>query len=217
MDSTDFFENSGYDRSKLNNGSLLENALYYSLSSEERIKVDQHVNKANESNSFYDAVSNPIQNIGSGTRDLTYNGLGVSSRRNLSWQITKQDSIMRDIPYFDKASSWKATRALTNGIDLNSKTADADELNTVTDGINDLFNSLHSTLKLGDFYGGSGALIYIKGVETKKDWEQPLRIKDIKKGDFLGIKQLTRLYQIMPDLSGELITKIDESEGIYTA
>ena len=27
---------------------------------------------------------------------------------------------MRDVPYFDKASSWKATRALLNGIDLNS-------------------------------------------------------------------------------------------------
>ena len=39
----------------------------------------------------------------------------------------------------------------------------------------------------------------------------------MSKGSFKGIKPLSRLYQIQPDLSSNLVTKVGEEYGIYSA
>jgi len=116
------------------------------LSDEERNQLDENKDKAIKSKSFFDAVNNPYQAFGSGTYDLSFNGLGQNQNRALSWQINKLDSIMRDVPYFDKASSWKATRALLNGIDLNSIDKKTEDLSVVKRDINSLFAPLHSII-----------------------------------------------------------------------
>lgn len=210
-------ENIGFDRAELANKTLYEQGLYVSLTDEEREQLEKDKEHAISSKNIFDAVNNVPQNWGSGTNDLTYNGLGQVSRRGLSWQIPKQDSIMRDIPYFEKASSWKATMALRNGVDLNTKDDTTDDLLDIQNDISSLFSELHATIKLGDFYGGSGALLYVKGTNEKNDYATPLNINKIKKGEFLGIKPLTRLYQIHPDLSSGLVTKIGDDVGIYDA
>lgn len=210
-------ENIGYDRAEMMNKSLYEQALYVSLTDEEREQLEKSREKATKSQNIFDAVNNMSQNWGGGTSDFTYNGMGQFSRRGLSWQIQKQDSIMRDIPYFEKASSWKATMALRNGIDLNSKEDTTDDLLEIQNDLITQFSELHSGIRLGDFYGGSGLIMYVKGVETFADYAKPLNVNKIKKGEFLGLKPLSRLYQIHPDLSSDLVVKVGEEYGIYDA
>lgn len=210
-------ENIGYDRAEMMNKSLYEQALYVSLTDEEREQLEKSREKATKSQNIFDAVNNMSQNWGGGTSDFTYNGMGQFSRRGLSWQIQKQDSIMRDIPYFEKASSWKATMALRNGIDLNSKEDTTDDLLEIQNDLITQFSELHSGIRLGDFYGGSGLIMYVKGVETFDDYAKPLNVNKIKKGEFLGLKPLSRLYQIHPDLSSDLVVKVGEEHGIYDA
>lgn len=207
-----FLGNTGHSRA-----SLFEQALYFSLSDEERTQLEQNKEKAIKANSFYDAVNNPIQNFGSGTADLTYNGLGLTSKRNISWQITRLDSMMRDVPYFDKAASWKATRALINGADVTATKEDADNLVQIQKDIASLFSPLHSIIKWGDYYGGSAGLIITDETVDEDDYMKPLTVNSIRKGSFKGIKPLSRLYQVQPDLSSGLVTAVGEEYGIYGA
>lgn len=213
-DKTDygFLGNIGYNRA-----SLLEQALFVSLTDEERTQLEANKEKAIKANSFYDAVNNPLLNFGSGTGDITYNGLGLTSKRNISWQVTRLDSMMRDVPYFDKASSWKATRALINGVDISSTKDQADDLIQIQKDIAHLFTPLHSVIKWGDYYGGAGGLIIMDDVLSEEDYMRPLIISEIQKGSFKGIKPLSRLYQIHPDLSAGLVTRVGDDVGIYGA
>jgi len=187
------------------------------LSDEERSQLDENKDKAIKSKSFFDAVNNPYQAFGSGTYDLSFNGLGQNQNRALSWQINKLDSIMRDVPYFDKASSWKATRALLNGIDLNSIDKKTEDLSVVKRDINSLFAPLHSIIKWGDYYGGSAGLIVCDDTKNEDDYMKPLVVSKMAKGSFKGIKPLSRLYQIQPDLSSNLVTQVGDEYGIYSA
>lgn len=209
-----FLHSSGnYDRAE-----LVSQALAYAfLSDEEREQAEQNKAKAIKSQSFFDAVNNPYQALGSGTMDLSFNGLGLKQNRTISWQVNKLDSIMRDVPYFDKASSWKATRALLNGIDLNSIDKKTEELSIVKRDINSLFGPLHSVIKWGDYYGGSAGLIVCDDTQSEQDYMKPLIISKMSKGSFKGVKPLSRLYQIQPDLSSFLVTKVGEEYGIYSA
>ncbi len=201
----------------LNRNQLLQEALIYSLTDEERAELEIDKQKASKAKNIYDAVSNPLQSFGSGTNDLTYLGLGITPKRNISWQITKLDAIMRSVPYFDKASSWKATRALVNGIDINSKDKKSEDLTMSQHDIAELFSPLHSIVKWGDYYGGAGGLIVCDDTENEEDYKNPLVISKMSKGSFKGIKPLSRLYQIQPNLSGKLVTKVGEEYGIYSA
>jgi hypothetical protein len=213
-DKTDsgFLGNIGHSRVN-----LVEQALFFSLSDEERQQLEENKEKAIKAKSFYDAVNNPIQNFGSGTADLAFNGLGLTSKRNISWQVTRLDSIMRDVPYFDKASSWKGTRALINGVDITASKEAAENLVQIQKDMSSLFGPLHSTIKWGDFYGGSGGLIITDDTVSEEDYMKPLTISDIRKGSFKGVKPLSRLYQIHPDLSADLVTQVGDEYGIYGA
>jgi phage-related protein (TIGR01555 family) len=203
---------SGFDRTK-----LFEQALWFSLTDEEKEQIEGNKDKAVKSKNFYDAVSNPLQMFGTGTADLTYNGLSITPKRGLSWRITQQDTLMRSVPYFWKASSWKINRALVNGIDLNCSDSKAEDLTAVQRDLKDLFQELHSIGAWGDFYGGAGGLLVFNDTQKEEDYKKPLVISKMSKGSFLGIKPLSRLYQIQPNLSSELVTEVGEEHGIYSA
>lgn len=214
-ESTIFSDNNDFDRSF--QGSLFKQSLFDSLSVPEKEQVLKSKGVASKVNDFQDGLNNHLQALGGGTNDLTYKGMNFFSRRNLSWQIPKQDAIMRDIPYFDKGSSWKATRALINGIDLNSRTLKSDELNDIKNAISALFSSLHKVIKLGDFNGASAGLLVFDDCVDEEEYRSPLKIGSIKKGSFKGIKVLTRYYQIIPALDEVLVTRVGDDIGIYSA
>lgn len=213
--STTFSDNNEFERSF--EGNVFQEALYFSLSAKERQQVDKFKKQVLEHNDFQDGLNNHLQALGGGTNDLTYKGMNFFTRRNLSWQIPKQDSIMRDVPYFDKGSSWKATRALINGIDLNSREEKADDLNDVTDDLDNLFFQLHKIVKLGDFNGSSAGLLVFNDCIEEGDYAEPLLHSKVKKGSFKGIRPLTRYYQIMPSFEDGLVEFVDENKGIYRA
>ena len=216
MDSeSTIFSDNNFDRTFQDN--LFKQALFGSLSAKEREQVIKSKEIATNVKDFTDGLNNNLQALGGGTNDLTYKGMNFFSRRNLSWQIPKQDAIMRDIPYFDKGSSWKATKALINGIDLNSRTFKSDELNDIKNAISSLFAPLHKVIKLGDFNGASAGLLVFNDCVEQSDYETPLKISNIKKGSFKGIRALTRYYQIIPSLDDELVTRVDEEIGVYNA
>jgi len=209
------FSDNKFDRSF--NDNLYKQALFGSLTLDEKKQAIKSKEVATNVKDFQDGLNNHLQALGGGTNDLTYKGMNFFSRRNLSWQIPKQDAIMRDIPYFDKGSSWKATRALINGIDLNSRTLKSDELNDIKTAIGSLFAPLHKVIKLGDFNGASAGMLVFDDCVEEADYESPLKISAIKKGSFKGIRALTRFYQIIPSLDDELVTKVNDEIGIYNA
>ncbi len=157
---------------------------------------------------------------------FTYN----ESTRGLSWQIPKLDEWTRNRDYLINASTWRANNIVKRGIDLNLHdkvkvtTRVAEEIQNIL--VEDLYNPLFSLFYLGYFHGGSGALIIINGQTDKEEMLKPLNPKTVKKGDFLGLKPLTRLYNIQPCyetqyINGEkqsvFINEIGESVGIYDA
>ncbi len=153
-------------------------------------------------------------------RDATYQNIVDFSNRGLSWNIAFLDNVIREESYVENAIVWRANKALQNGIDLNIRDAEVDISKTI--GVVERIKSNH-TKALFDFsylgigYGGSGALIVVNGNTDKQEMLKPLTSKDVKKGDTLSLRPLTRLYQIQPDYSktDRYINKVGKDVGIY--
>ena len=153
-------------------------------------------------------------------RDATYQNIVDFSNRGLSWNIAFLDNVIREESYVENAIVWRANKALQNGIDLNIRDAEVDISNTI--GVVERIKTNH-TKALFDFsylgigYGGSGALIVVNGNTDKQEMLKPLTSKEVKKGDTLSLRPLTRLYQIQPDYSktDRYINKVGKDVGIY--
>lgn len=139
--------------------------------------------------------------------------------RGLSWQIPKLDEWTRSKDYLINASTWRATQILSRGIDLNIEEHDGDV--NITEHIQSylrekLFNPLFNIFYLGYFHGGSAGLLIIKNQTDKESLLKPLTQDSIKKGDFLGIKPLTRLYNIQPCYEVQYINGVEQDVFIQT-
>lgn len=139
--------------------------------------------------------------------------------RGLSWQIPKLDEWTRSKDYLINAGTWRANQILTRGIDLNIEDHDGDI--SVTEHIQSylrekLFNPLYNIFYLGYFHGGSAGLLIIKDQTSKESLLKPLTHDSIKKGDFLGIKPLTRLYNIQPCYETQYVNGVEQDVFIQT-
>lgn len=151
------------------------------------------------------------------------------STRGLSWQIPRLDEWTRSKDYLINAATWRANQILGRGIDLNIKdhNQDLDDVEYIQSYLKeDLYNPLFSMFYLGYFHGGSGGLIIIKGQTDTKSLLKPLTEDSIRMGDFLGIKPLTRLYNIQPCYERQVVDGVEqpvyidmigEKTGIYDA
>ena len=148
----------------------------------------------------------------------SYSAALDSNYRGLSWNIALLDNFARTKSYIMNAAVWKATRALSNGIDLNIKGENDDvnkgiEVQKVLSG--PLKRSLIDWGTLGELHGGSGGLIVVNGKMDKKTLRTPLTPDEIQKGDKVGIKPLTRLYQVQPIIEKGMLDEIGRHKGIY--
>lgn len=142
------------------------------------------------------------------------------TNKGVSWNIAFMDSLLRKEPYLINAINYKSTRVLSNGIDINIRGDKKDNNRTIF--INDKLEMVHrkallNWLFLGIAHGGSGALIVTKGGLSEQELKKPLTPKDIKKGEEIHLRPLTRLYQVQPYYGEKevYITKIGKEEGIY--
>lgn len=158
------------------------------------------------------------------------------TQRGLSWNIAWLDEMMRKEAYILNATTWKAIKSLSNGIDLNIRRYEEEDNDVeVATKINDYMENHYKKPLIdfstqGDQYGGAGSLIVI-GDNYNVDFSKPLTPDEVKFGDKISLRTLTRLYQIQPILSplneedmkktGEdkpnsiFIERIGEDVGIY--
>lgn len=142
-----------------------------------------------------------------------------ANRRSITWNIPRLEAIWRVSPYVKRSVDWLSSKLFIKGIDINSQDekVTSKELNMTQQAFKNLYRSLQKVAEWGFVYGGSAGLIIIDGRQSKEDYEKPLIINSIKKGEFVGLKPLTRWYMIEPAIDKPLITKIGEEEGIYDA
>jgi hypothetical protein len=163
-----------------------------------------------------------IGDVLNSTSNLLRTGDNLNTR-GFSWNIVALDTWVRNKGYLINAASWQADQILSRGIDLNlgQKSKMVDEMSKLQNYLRQkLYKSLYMQFYLGYFHGGSANLIIIKGQTNPTDLRTPLRFKELKKGDFLGLKPLTRLYNIQPfygkvDGYSTYIDELGEDIGIY--
>jgi len=143
----------------------------------------------------------------------------ATNRRGITWNIPRLDLIWRSSPYVRRAVEWLSSKPIIKGIDINAQdeSVKSKELSATQRELKNYYRPMQKILESGLVYGGSAGLIIVKGRQSEKDYEKPLIINEVKKGDFIGIKPLARWYQIEPALDRALITKIGEEYGIYEA
>ena len=199
INKAELYQNNGvFDEDLSRIGKMQRNYMFYDPKYKDAIKKNDA--KVKDKVDIYDAVANPTQSLGLGTQDLSYTGLTQVSNRGKTWQLNLIDQTMRDMPDFINGANWKAQVSTRNGIDLNSDEMDSAHINNVQSDIKKLNPEIHEEIYQGEFYGFCGGLIYIEGQDSPEDLASPLDF-DFDKGSFKGIKILTRLYQIIPELN----------------
>ncbi len=143
------------------------------------------------------------------------------STRAITWNAPALDRIWRRSPYVTRAVDWLSSKLFIKGIDINThdEAVLSKELDIVQQEIKNLYPSLQKMAENGYVYGGGALLKIIRNKKSKQDLEKPLNIKDIKKGDFEGLRYLARWYQIEPALDYKMIQleDIGEETGITDA
>lgn len=171
----------------------------------------QEKNKENDGRQFFDnqlAISQLASPIPSS-----------NNRRTITWNIPRLEAIWRVSPYVKRSVDWISSKLFIKGIDINSQDerVTSKELNMTQQEFKNLYRPLQKSAERALVYGGGANLIVIKGKQSPDDYKKPLVIGDVKKGDFIGLKPLTRWYQIEPAIDKPLISKIGEEYGIYDA
>ena len=160
-----------------------------------------------------DAFSNPELDLGMGTHDPTLLGL-YPQARTLTWNLQRIESVMRADPFFTRALEWRSTKPLINGVDISSDDIDAEKIEDFQKEIQKkLVQPVKEGLFEADAFGWSALLIMVDGQLNEKDFKKPFDINSVEKDKFLGLKPLTRWYQINPDQ--QMIKKLGEQNKIY--
>jgi|GEM_PF-2626409 len=160
-----------------------------------------------------DVFSNPEADLGFGTFDPTIQGL-YPQARTLTWNLQRIESVMRADPFFTRALEWRATKPIIKGIDISSDLIEAERIEEFQEEIGKKLNpSIKEGLYSGDAFGWSALLIIIDGENDKSSYKKPLDTSKIEKDKFLGLKPLTRWYQINP--GQKMISEIGDKNKIY--
>ena len=159
-----------------------------------------------------DGFVNPTLNQGYGTTDPTM-ATDYETNRGLTWNMFRINQVERDNPLLRKILSFRASKPLRKGIDLNSKELDAEQIKYVKKELKKYNKELHSLIYQGEAYGGSASLICIKGQMSASELIKPLNYDRVQPGYFLGLKNLERWYSVVPDMT-RLIDRIGERNGI---
>lgn len=160
-----------------------------------------------------DVFTNAPLDLGFGTDDPTVQSI-YPQARTLTWNLQRIEAVMRADPFFVRALEYRSSTPFTKGIDIRSENMGADKINEFKDKVEEKIDiPLKEAFFEADAFGWSGLVIMIDGQMNKQDLKRPLRKKDIQKGKFMGLKPLTRWYQINP--AHKMINQIGERNEIY--
>jgi|GEM_PF-2245807 len=177
---------------------------------------DMNGNKNKDQIQFFDTIDSvPVSVASYGTGDINRSSM-LRNTRWITFNIPTIDMLSRSNPLVKKAVNYLSSKPLMNGIDINSKELDTEEVYKVMQFFKNLYSSLRQWLSKGINYGGSGGILWFTG-DDNRDLTEPLVLSKIKKGSFSGIKPLSRWFQIEPDLESPLIQNVDAKRGIYDA
>jgi phage-related protein (TIGR01555 family) len=176
-----------------------------------------YYDKDKQSSMLFDSISDlPLTNTGSMDPNRA---IGIRNSRWITFNIPAIDALSRSNPYVRKASKYLATKALQNGIDLNSprNQLSSEEELIVHEFLKKQYGAKRDVLSKGYIYGGSAGLMWFSDQQDPESLKKPLIIKDIKKGSYLGIKPLARWFQVEPALDKGLIKKVGPGTGFSKA
>jgi hypothetical protein len=144
----------------------------------------------------------------------------AQNRRGITWNIPLLEQTWRSSPYAQRAIQWRASNLIIKGVDINTQDdeIDSNELNILQQTLpKKYYRPLKKMFAYGYLYGGSACIKIVRGKTQPDDFLKPFVMKDIAKGDFLGLKTLTRWYQIEPALDKGLVKEVNEEKGIRYA
>lgn len=175
---------------------------------EQKIELQNKINNLFSSNNLVlDSFSNPKLSLGYGTDDPTQSSQYLPNNR-LTWDVNRIMQVEREQPIFRKILNFKASLSLS-GIDINSKDLNSEQIRIIKEKLDELYDKLYKLIYQGESFGGSAALICIKGQMSEKELMKPLNIDTINPGDFLGLKVLERWFSCNP--TGNLIESINDN------
>lgn len=160
-----------------------------------------------------DVFTNTQLDLGFGTNDPTIEAL-YPQARTLTWNLQRIESVMRADPFFVRALEYRSSKPLIKGIDISCNDINSERIQEFYKSVNmTLHPGMQEAIFEADAFGWSGALIVIDGHMNKRKLMTPLHPEEIRKGKFLGLKPLTRWYQINP--TQEMITRLGKESEIY--
>jgi phage-related protein (TIGR01555 family) len=159
-----------------------------------------------------DVYSNPDLSLGLGTTD-PMGSTQFPNARGLTWNLQRIESVIRSDPYFTRALEYRSATPLKKGVDISSDGIQADRIQELNSALRSrIFPPLKKGIWEGDAFGWSALLIIVKGQTTPSALRKPLDISSVKQGDFIGLKPLTRWYQVNP--LNEMFSSEDFGNGL---
>lgn len=161
-----------------------------------------------------DAYTNPVGQYGFGTAEVSNAGEFIPTPQ-LSWNFLRINNIYRSQPLIAKISNTWAYEQVKSGIDLRIIDKNPSEVSYVESKIKEYSHELADASNWGYTYGLSACVIMIDGQINETDFERPLKIEDIEKDSFLGLKTVVRWQGIIPD-GVDNVTFNDIKDGCST-
>lgn len=160
-----------------------------------------------------DVFTNTNLDLGFGTNDPTMQAI-YPQARTLTWNLQRIESVMRADPFFSRALEYRASKPLIKGIDISSDDMSSERIQDFQEDVRSKINpAIKEGLIEADAFGWSALLILIDGHMNSRKLITPLRPEDVNRDKFLGLKPLTRWYQINP--TQEMITELGKKSEIY--
>ena len=174
-------------------------------------------NNGGKQSLWFDSISDvPITSTGS------FDSRTATTARNTRWitfNIPAIDALSRSNPFVKKSVNYLASKPLINGIDINSQKSglSTEQETEVLEYLKSLYSPQKEVMGKGHTYGGSAGLMWFSDQTRKEDLMKPLIISKVRKNTFLGIKPLSRWFQVEPALDKELIKDVGGDTGFTDA
>jgi len=134
---------------------------------------DMNGNKNKDQIQFFDTIDSvPVSVASYGTGDINRSSM-LRNTRWITFNIPTIDMLSRSNPLVKKAVNYLSSKPLMNGIDINSKELDTEEVYKVMQFFKNLYSSLRQWLSKGINYGGSGGILWFTG-DDNRDLTEPL-------------------------------------------